>query len=119
MAIGILEVPGASGPEGVRRRLLDFGTGTFRLLHDGGHFLFAADVVADGEFRRTWRCEGDVHIVSNLFPRPEREIEAVLQIKESHRAALEFGAHNAVCRETEADAVECEGFLQIVYAEGD
>src|SRR5262245_47914732 len=117
MRIRILEVAGVPAPERVVSRLDDRGAGLLRLLHHGVHFAFRGDVMADAEVG--WASAGDRKpgIVRKARSRPERELQAGLEIEESDRAVLELRADDALGLQSQPVAVEPHRAVEIVDSE--
>ena len=86
--VGILEVAGIAAPEGLLRGLDEAGAGSNRLAHHRIHFLFAADIVANGKFRRAARSAGNSRIMGDVAAPEKREFDALLEFKEHRRAML-------------------------------
>jgi hypothetical protein len=56
--------------------------------------------------------------VRDVATRPQRELEPGLEVEESDRAMLEFRPDDAVRGEPQPVAVEGDGSLQVVDAQG-
>src|ERR1700738_1209537 len=106
MTIGILEVAGISAPESCVRFLDYLRAGLSCPLHDSIDFLIVADVVTDCEFGGALRAFSDPRIIGYVASRPERELQARLQIKKGHGAVLEFLSKDSLGRKPEAVAIE-------------
>src|SRR5690606_29720742 len=119
VAIRVLEVTCVATPEGVLRRLDDYGPGRLRLLHHGIHFGLRTDVVSQGHVGGARRSQRQAAVVGNARPWPEGQLQAWLEIEEGYRTMLEFLADDALAGEPEAVAVERECPRQVVDAQGD
>src|SRR5438128_2156246 len=84
-----------------------------------GGFFLAVDVVADGEVGRARRLGRQAGVAGDAGPRPERELQAGLQVEEGDGAVLELLADDALRRQAEAVAVEAQRPLQVVDAQGE
>ena len=78
MLIGILEIAGIAAIEGLLCRFEDGGPGGFGLLHHQVDFFFAADILSQGKFGRTWSLNRKVGIVSNACSWPKSKFDPVL-----------------------------------------
>src|SRR5262245_50440485 len=119
MLVGILEVTGIAAPERVVGRLHDRCSRCLRLLHDRVHLGLRSDVVPERELGRARPPGRYPGIVRNARARPERELEAGLEIEERYRAVLELRSDDALGLEAEAVAIEAQRPLEVVHAEGD
>src|SRR5262245_19595350 len=90
MPIRIGDVPDVAAPERLLRRLHDGRASLLRLLHDGVDFLLASHVVADRELGAAARGLRESGIVCETVPRPDRELETLLQVEERDGAVLEL-----------------------------
>src|SRR5215468_9884168 len=96
MAIRIGEVPGVAAPERLSRRLHDGPASLLRLLHDGIDFLLASNVVTDRELGAAARRLRQSGIVCETLPRPDRELETLLQVEEGDGTVLELAPDDAL-----------------------
>src|SRR5262245_65531681 len=90
MPVEILEVSGVAAPERIVRRLDDDGACVPGLLHHGVHFGLRSDVVGDAELGLAATAQGDAGIVGQAAARPERELQAGMEIEDSARDAVEI-----------------------------
>lgn len=119
MAVGILEVAGVAAPERRLARLDQRRAGALGAGRDGIDLVGAGDVVAERELGGATLALGEAAVVRDVGARPERELEAGLQIEEDDGAMLELPADDALRGQAEAVAVEGKRPLQIVDAKGD
>src|SRR5690606_14065352 len=119
VTVRILEVARVAAPEGLVRGPYDPRAGRGRFRHDGIDLFARADVVAERHLRRTPRPLLETGVVRNAFPGPEREAEAGLQVEEGDGPVFELLADDPFRGKTQPVAIEADGRLEIVDAEGD
>src|SRR6188768_3979256 len=89
------------------------------MLYDRVNLFFRGDVVAKREFGRAWRAFRKRRVVGDAPSQPDGELYARLQVEEGDGTVSEFGADNTLRGEAKPVAVEPEGPLHVVYADGD
>src|SRR5688572_789842 len=119
VTVRILEIPGVAAPESVGSWLHDRRAGVARLIHDRIDFVSGRDVVAKCEVGRTRAADLESRVMSEACARPDRQLQAALQIEEGDSPVLEFPADNAVGLEAKTVAIEAKRPLQVVNAERD
>src|SRR5690606_30314597 len=117
--VGILEVARVAAPEGLLRRLHDGRSRLPGLLQHGIDLFPAQHVVSEGELRRARPARRQSGVVGDARARPDRKPEAGLQVEEGDGAMLELPADDAFGVQAETVAVEMQGPLQIIHANGD
>lgn len=118
MLIRVLEVAGVSTPESIASGLRDDGARFLRLIHHRVDFGFGSDVVPDAELGRAPAPHRHSDVVREARPRPERELQAGLELEERDGAVLELRADNAFGLQSEAVTVKANRSFEIVDAQG-
>jgi len=116
MIVRVLEVAGIAAPKGLLRGLDEAGAGSDRLAHHRIDFHFAADIVANGKFRRAARSPGNSRIMGDVAALEEREFDAELEFKEHHRAMLELLPDDAFGRKPEPVTIELQRCVKVIDA---
>src|SRR5205823_6405287 len=119
MPVRVLKVAGVAAVKRIAGALQDARSSLRRLRHHGIDFGFRGYVVRKAEFGCALRSDRDACILREASSRPERELEARLQIKESDRAVLELRADDAFGLQAHSVAVEPQRALEVVNAQGD
>src|SRR2546425_9535344 len=116
MTVRVLEISSVAAPKRISGRLDDSCACLSRLLHDRIYFQFAAHIAADRKFRGTGRMARNLGITSNTTPRPNRELQTILQIEECDSPILKLSPHDSLCQKSESVALEFHRFLQIIHS---
>src|SRR5687768_2892282 len=119
MPIGILEVTGVSAPEGLSGRLHNEGAGRLRLVHDGIDLLLRGNVVPEREVGGTGAVHGETCVMGETFARPDRKLQARLEVEERYRAMLELLSDDTRRLQPETVPIEPKRPLQVVDADGE
>src|SRR5438067_13237563 len=88
MSIWILEIASITAIERLLCRFDDLGPCFFRLFHHHVDFFFTADILSKGKFRRTWRLNREVCIVSNALFWPNSKLYTGSYIQEDDGSIL-------------------------------
>ena len=102
MPIWVLERARVATPEGIVRRVGDYGSCLLDLGHDLIHFSLARDTMAQREFRGASRAKRNVGFMGERCAGPNGELQAMLKIKEGDGTMLILPAHNPLRRQTES-----------------
>ena len=102
MPIWILERASVATPEGIVRRIGDYGSRPLDLGHDRIHFGLARDSMAQREFRGASRAKWNFGFMGERCAGPNGELQAMLKIKEGDGTMLILPAHNPLRRQTES-----------------
>ena len=119
MTVGILEVTRVAAVERRLRRLHDRGAGALGLTHQIVDLGFGGDVVGEGEFGGARWLLRQAAVRGEAPPRPERELQARLQLEERDGSVLEFGSDDPLRGQAHAVPVERDGPVEVVDAERD
>src|SRR6184192_2665396 len=112
MPVPVLKVAGVAAVKRIAGALQDARSSLRRLRHHGIDFGFQGYVVREAELGCAPRTDCDARIMGEARARPERELEARLQIKESDRAVLELRADDAFGLQAQPVAVEPQRALE-------
>src|SRR5262245_764398 len=119
MPVRVLKISSVAAPKRLLRRF-DYGCpGFLRALHNGINVFFAGDIVADAEFRGACGGWGDRGVLGETLARAERELHAVLQLKEHHGSIGKFFADDSLRWESQPIAIKRQRCLQVIDADGE